>query len=271
MADLRLNVSLWPHASDTPRISSVGVPLAPMTSKPDAESPLTSQLIFGERFQVHHRTDGWAFGVGEDGYVGWTPEAALESESFPNQKVRALNAVLYIRPDMKSRPVAALPFGAAVEAGEAKNGFCPLSCGGWAPEPHLAPLGAVERDWVAVAKKFLGAPYLWGGRSPAGIDCSGLIQAARRAAGFACARDSDLQCTASGRNVATLKRGDLIFWKGHVGVMLSPTRLLHANAHHMAVVAEPLVDAEARIAAAGGGPVIARRRWPARANKETSE
>jgi cell wall-associated NlpC family hydrolase len=128
------------------------------------------------------------------------------------------------------------------------------------PRAHLAP---VAGDFVAQAERFLGAPYLWGGRSARGIDCSALVQLALLAAGREAPRDSDMQAALLGTELparAALRRGDLVFWKGHVGIMRDRDTLIHANAHHMAVAAEPFGPAAARIAAAGGGPVTGRRR-----------
>ena len=127
---------------------------------------------------------------------------------------------------------------------------------------HLAPIGAgFETDAAGVALRFLGAPYLWGGRESLGLDCSGLVQQALAACGKACPRDTDMQ---AGIGVAVapgdLARGDLVFWKGHVGMMLDAERMVHANGHHMATVVEPLAEAIARIEAAGYGPPTAYRR-----------
>jgi cell wall-associated NlpC family hydrolase len=224
---------------------------------------MTTQLLLGERFAVYDTAGGWVWGQAEaDGYVGYAPDACFGPDTPPpTHRVAALQALVYPEPDLKTRPFAAAPYGAPVAAGPAPGPWLELAEGGFVPLPHLAPLSAKAADWVAEAERFLGAPYLWGGRSAAGVDCSGLIQIARQAAGLPCPRDSDMQQRAPGRDVERLRRGDLVFWKGHVGVMLSPTRLLHANAFHMAAVAEPLAEAEARIAGSGGGPVTARRRW----------
>lgn len=243
----------------------VAATMAPVTATPDADAPMTTQLLLGERFAVYEASGGWVWGqAAADGYVGYAPEACFGPDApAPTHRVAVLQALVHPEPDLRSRPFAAAPYGATVTAEPAAERWMALADGGFAPLSHLAPLSAPAADWVAEAERFLGVPYLWGGRSAAGVDCSGLVQIARQAAALPCPRDSDMQARAPGRDVARLRRGDLVFWQGHVGVMLSPTRLLHANAHHMAVVAEPLAEAEARIAASGGGPVTARRRWSA--------
>jgi cell wall-associated NlpC family hydrolase len=246
-----------------PRPMVVATAAAPLTAAPDADAPMTTQLLLGEAFDVYEARRGWVWGQATlDGYVGYAPEACFAAPGpAPTHRVAALHAILYAEPDLKSRPVAAAPFGARVAAEPAAGAFHALAGLGYAPSVHLAPAASVEPDWVAVAERFVGAPYLWGGRSAAGIDCSGLVQIARQAAGLACPRDSDMQRAAPGEDAAAPARGDLVFWRGHVGVLVAPDTLLHANAHHMAVVAEPLAEAGARIAAAGL-PVLARRRWP---------
>ena len=244
----------------------VAVAMAPLTALPDTDAPLGSQLLLGEAFDVYDTAPGWAWGQSVlDGYVGYVPDCCLGPPgAAPTHRVTLGQALIYPRPDLRSRPVGAAPLGARLTIAEIGHAFCALADGGHIPTPHLCPVDRPSRDWVAVAQGFLGAPYLWGGRSAAGIDCSGLVQVARQASGHDCPRDSDMQAAAPGEDVAAgaLARGDLVFWKGHVGIMATPLQLLHANAHHMAVVSEPLARAEARIAAAGGGPVTARLRWP---------
>lgn len=260
MADRRRDPAQWGLDLQTPEAARIALAMAPVTAAPDGEAEMTSQLLFGEAFTVLHRRLGWAFGQSADGYAGWVPDAALGPAARPNARIAALSAILYARPDMKSRAIAALPFGALLEAAPEAQGFRETAMGGFVPAQHLVAREHAAPDWVAIAERFVGAPYLWGGRSPAGIDCSGLVQVARNAAGLSAPRDSDMQQSMPGRNVTALKRGDLVFWAGHVGVMLSPTRFLHANAHHMSVVVEPLAQAEARILAQGDGPITARRR-----------
>jgi cell wall-associated NlpC family hydrolase len=241
----------------------VCVPAAPVSDRPDGAAAMTSQLLFGERFAVYEAEGQWAWGqCSLDGYVGYVPRACLDDPAAfggaePTHRVAAVSTHVYPEPGFKARPGAALPYGARVAVAGAENGFAALAAGGFVPEGHLAPLGT-EADPAAEAERLLGVPYLWGGRSSLGIDCSGLVQIVLQAAGRDCPRDSDQQEAALGRPLARgerPRRGDLVFWKAHVGVMLTGTRLLHANIHHMAVAAEPLAEAKARIAAKGEGPV----------------
>jgi cell wall-associated NlpC family hydrolase len=268
LAAERLRGAVDAAAYAPPRPMAAAAPMVPVTGTPDGEAAMTTQLILGEGFAAYELRDGWAWGQCEaDGYVGYVPEAGLApARDAPSHRVRALTAVVYARPDLRSRPVGAVPFAARVTAVADERGFHALSLGGFVPTPHLAPVDSAEPDWVAVAERFLGAPYLWGGRTAAGLDCSGLVQVARQAAGLPCPRDSDMQA-AEGAELppdAALRRGDLVFWRGHVGIMADAMRLLHANAHAMAVTLEPLEAAAARVLAAGGGPVTARRRPEAR-------
>ncbi len=248
-----------------PRWRVVTTAAAPLSATPDGDAPMTTQLLLGERFAVYDSAGGWVWGQSAlDGYVGYAPDACFAPEgAAATHRVRALQALIYPEPSIKTRPIAAAPFGARLAAEAEGAAFLALDLGGYACAQDLAPADSVEIDWVATAARFLGAPYLWGGRTPGGVDCSGLVQIARQAAGHGCPRDSDMQALAPGRDVAPgrERRGDLIFWRGHVGIMLAPKTLLHATAHAMAVVTEPLAQVEARVAGLGLGAPVARRRW----------
>jgi hypothetical protein len=247
------------------RPRAVATPLAPMTATPNGEAETVTHLLLGERFDVYDADGMWAWGQAEDGYVGYVPDACLAPPGpAPTHRVAALQAPVYPEPSIRARPFAGLPFAARLR-GAQEGAFLRLEEGGFLCVQHVAPANSVERDWVATALRFLGAPYLWGGKSAAGIDCSGLVQLARQSAGLPCPRDSDMQA-AEGEAVApdALKRGDLVFWRGHVGIMLDRRRLLHATGHAMAVVVERLDAVCARVAAQGHGDPTALRRWPAR-------
>ena len=243
------------------RPMAVAVELLDLTLTPEPGAGLATQLLRGEAFTVYDHADGLAWGQsGRDGYVGYVAAAGLGPALGETARVTALWSHVYAAPALKARITAGLPLGAQVAVDGAEAGFARLAGGGFVPEQHLAP---VAGDAVDQALRFLGTPYLWGGRSARGIDCSGLVQMALAAVGIAAPRDSDMQAAMLGQPLeaeAPAARGDLIFWDGHVGILRDPETLVHANAHHMAVVAEPFAPAAARIEAAGGGPVTARRR-----------
>ncbi len=235
-------------------------PFAALTRVPDASAPLDSMILYGETFEAYEDKDGWVWGrSGVDGYVGYAPAAGFLAAAEipePTHKVVAATTHLYPEPKVKSYPVGALPRLARVSpTGRVENAFAELADGLWIPQVHLAALDAYEPDYVLSAYGFLGAPYLWGGRTAGGVDCSGLTQMALAMAGIDAPRDSDLQEAALGRTLESgekLRRGDLVFWPGHVGILTSPRGLIHANGHHMAVAAEPLRDAIDRIGAPRG-------------------
>jgi cell wall-associated NlpC family hydrolase len=241
---------------------------APMRAEPDPLTPFDTELLHGEEIAVYEIAGPWAWGQSAlDGYVGYVPAPSVASTEAPapTHRVATLWANVYARPALKSPPFAALPFAARVAVAEQREGFARIAPASWVSLGQLAPLAEPVADWVATARRFVGTPYLWGGRSPAGLDCSALVQLARQSAGHACPRDSDMQA-ALGRALGpgeALGRGDLVFWRGHVGIMLDGQRMLHANGHHMATVIEPLDEAVARIEAAGGGPVTRHARLDA--------
>ncbi len=214
---------------------------------------LASQLTYGETIRVFETRQGWSFGQSEsDGYVGYVPENALGPASPATHRVFCLKAHAYPEPSVKSIPARIFPFGSKLSAVSEEGSFVEVHGGGYVPKSQLLDLGEFVSDFVATAETFIGAPYLWGGKGPDGIDCSGLVQLALHSAGHSCPRDSDMQEAALGEPLSShdgLARGDLIFWAGHVGIMADGDTLLHANASHMAVVKENLRLAESRIKA----------------------
>ena len=236
---------------------------APLRRAPDPEAPLDSEALFGETAIVYEARGDWRWAQLErDGYVGWLPAAALGAARLATHKILALRAHAYPAPSIKRPPRLALSLGARLEIERFEAGFAVTVDSLFVYAKHVAPLAAREPDFVAVAERFLETPYLWGGRTSEGIDCSGLAQTALAAAGVAAPRDSDLQQAALGASIAQddLRRGDLVFWKGHVGIMRDATTLLHANAWAMQVASEPLAEAVARIENSGGGAIVSIRR-----------
>ena len=238
-----------------PNPHSVIVPVADVYAAATPKTR-TSQIRLGEVFHVYDSADGYSWGqCGTDGYVGYVATQALGALVTSNRSTTALSAHTYSQPDMKSFCTARLPFDTALQTDVEENGFVQTNHG-WV---HKSAFIALDCDPVSVAEQFLSVPYLWGGRSSFGLDCSALVQVMMTAAEKACPRDSDMQTSLGKEIQGPLCRGDLVFWKGHVGIMQSATHLLHANAHHMAVVSEPLNVAIERILPVDG-PVTAQRR-----------
>ncbi len=241
---------------------------APLRRRRDVAAAYESELVFGELFEVFEFGDGWAWGqAGRDGYVGYLQAGALGPPGPPaTHRVSALRSFVYPVADIKVTPLLHVPFGAEV-ALLAREGDFMRTPAGWLFAAHLAPIEALAADPVAVAERFIGIPYLWGGKSTLGLDCSGLVQTACYACGIAAPRDSDLQEACLGEKIARperaedFQRGDLLFWPGHVALAQGEGCLLHANAHFMAVTSEALGPALARIAAKGA-PLRQVRRLP---------
>ncbi|MDQ2861514.1 MAG: C40 family peptidase [Pseudomonadota bacterium] len=238
-------------------------PVAAIRSAPDPTAEQIDQLLFGELFDRVETADGHVWGQARrDGCVGFVEAAALSSEiRAPTHWIAALRAFAFETPAVKAPGRGPLSLNALVSIDADADRFAHAAGLGWIAKTHLAPMGTCLADPADVAERFVATPYLWGGRDSLGLDCSGLVQQALYAGGRACPRDSDQQAGLGARAPPGIpRRGDLVFWPGHVGMMLDAERLLHANAHHMAVAVEPLAEAVARIRAAGAGEPTAHRR-----------
>jgi cell wall-associated NlpC family hydrolase len=246
-------------------IRQVKVPSAPLRRSPQPDAPLDTEALCGEKVMVFEDAKGWSWvQLKGDGYVGYMPSDALRPIPLEvTHKISALRGLVFSAPDIKSPPLKALSFSAHISCTGAGK-FLRIEDGGFIHLRHASNLNDRTKDFVTVAERFLGTPYLWGGKTSLGIDCSGLIQVAMQSAGHFCPRDSYMQAVEVGVALEhdrfdLLKRGDLIFWKGHVGVMLDNERLLHANAHYMEVSIEPLAIVVVRQAASGNPIQVMRR------------
>ena len=249
---------------DAPRFSegekfSVRAGRAALRVRPSDDAAQDSELLFGESFTVYDRAHGWAWGqAAGDLYVGYIKEDCLAAPFAAQARVSALMAPVFAHPDLKTPVRDLLPLNAQVPIRNRDGDYADIGSG-FVHHRHLAAEN--ETDFAAVAQRFVGVPYVWGGKTAAGLDCSGLIQTSLQAVGKAAPRDTDMMEQALGEKVslADVRRGDLVFWKGHMGVMLDAQMFLHANAFHMQVAIEPLDDAVARIRQIAG-PVTSIKR-----------
>lgn len=266
LADARLKGQVTAERYVTPETCQIASPLVSVHKSPRADAMQLTQTLLGEVVQVFERLQGWAWvQLVRDGYVGYVAEAALTNGvTPPTHRVAVPSTFSYPSASIKTQPVVTLTLNAAVTVVAAQDRFSQLADGRWVFSDHLKPVAQAEPDFVAVAQRFLHVPYYWGGKSVQGLDCSGLVQLSLEAAGQSALRDSDMQEATLGEQIFPndldgLRRGDLVFWNGHVGIMTDAETLLHANGQHMMVAAEPLRTAVDRIAASYGAVSSIRR------------
>ena len=253
------------YVSGTPM--QVAAPVADVRREPRPDAALDTQALSGDTVTIYEETeDGWAWGqLASDDYVGYLPSSALsKSIATPTHRVCVPTTLTYTAASIKQQPVEHLPMGAGVSVVEQTGDFYRLSIGRYVWAMHLTPIDKLASDFVSVCEQLVGIPYLWGGTSSWGLDCSGLVSTGFRMAGVEAPRDSDMLEAAFGSSLGafgdqTLQRGDLVFWKGHVGIMQDEATLLHANGYHMQVASEALDGAVERIAHLYAKPTTCRR------------
>jgi cell wall-associated NlpC family hydrolase len=241
---------------------------ADLRRAPSHDAPIDTQALLGEAVMLYDEEEGWGWvQLARDGYVGYLSSAAVaETVPQPTHRVAVNRTFVYPWHDLKLPVLDALPLGALVHVHDMVRGFARIADASYVFADHLVASDAKAEDFVAVAERLLHAPYLWGGKTSLGLDCSGLVQIALGEAGILAPRDTDLQERELGldlafdESLAGLRRGDLVFWRGHVGIMRDATTLIHANAHHMLVASEPLREARDRIFAKTGGEITAIKR-----------
>ena len=266
LADARLEGRVPASRFAAGKPAQVCNPVLGVFKEPRFDAMQVTQLLLGERVRIFEDHEGWAWIQAEsDSYVGYVAADGLTDDvAEPTHRVFVPTTLLFPGPDIKMQPTITATMNARLAVVAVEGRFARLRSGRYAIAGHLKPVAESEADFVASAEALLHTPYLWGGKSALGIDCSGLVQLAFESAGIASPRDSDMQEKNLGRLLGhgerkMLRRGDLVFWKGHVGIMRDEATLLHANAHFMQVTSEPLAVAEARIAANDGTITAIRR------------
>ena len=239
----------------------VSAPLAPIRPAPQGAA-LDRQILYGHPVRQLEPQEGFARDE-TSGYVGYIPEGALGEWAAPTHRIAARSSFLFKAPDFKTSDPLHLSCGSLLQIAEVEGKYARTHDGQYAIAAHLAPCDRPQPDMAATAETLLGTPYLWAGNSAFGIDCSGLVQLAAQAAKLPCQGDSDLQSQSFGQAVplgTAPRRNDLLLWKGHVAIVSDDDEIIHANAHHMAVAREGLMEAIARIERQGDGRVTAHRR-----------
>lgn len=266
LADAALAGKVEAERFVAPRPMQVIEPVITVHKSPRFDAMQLTQALFGEQVKLFQEEEGWAWvQLVKDGYVGYVKGNALSPHVVaPTHRVAVPATFMYPEAGLKTLPATPLTLNAQVSVTAESGAFSQLSNGRFVFTAHLKRIDDVDPDFVTVAELFRHVPYYWGGKSVQGLDCSGLVQLSLEACGKAALRDSDMQERTLGESLLvndldSLKRGDLVFWNGHVGIMTDESTLLHANGHHMMVVAEPLKDAVERIAAKYGQLTSVRR------------
>jgi cell wall-associated NlpC family hydrolase len=265
-AALRNRIDVPRYAEGRPARIKAG--RAPLRCEPTATSRMGSELLFGETVSIFETRDGWSWVQSqEDGYVGYVRADFLgEAGEAATHWISALRSFIFSKPDIKSPVLEVLSMNSPIRVTARKERFVAVEGGGYVWADHIADLHDYEEDHAAVALRFLGTPYLWGGRSSIGLDCSGLVQMALARCGKEAPRDSDMQSRQVGENVpfggdgSVLRHGDLVFWDGHVGFWLDGGDFVHANATDMMVTRGPFVNIARQIREATGVDVTVVRR-----------
>jgi cell wall-associated NlpC family hydrolase len=261
---LRSSVSATAYVSGSAH--QVSVPVARVLSEPMSYATQLTQAVFGEIVDVFETREGWAWiKLSRDGYVGYTETINLNAQvKTSTHHVTVASTICFPRANLKTQPITVLPCQSHLSVTGPSGDYLALATGGFVYAQHISPVGNFAKDFVSIAEKFVDVPYLWGGRTALGLDCSGLVQIALQSAGIEAQRDADMQEQQCGEAVNPidlngLRRGDLVFWNGHVGIMCDSTMLLHANGYHMMVVKEPLTAAIRRIATTGSAITSVKR------------
>lgn len=267
LADARLKGEVEALRYTEGEAGEIVVPAVALRREPKGDSTRMTEGLFGEKVTAFHREGGWAWvQLRRDGYVGYVEDRAVAVTSGePTHRVSVPRTFVYPNADLKSEPARPLYLNSELIVEEAGSTWSRLKGDGWVFSKHLMRAGEHAVDAAAVAETFLNVPYLWGGKTQSGLDCSGLAQISLHAAGHECPRDTDMMERALGRRLepgVPLQRGDLVFWKGHVGIVLDEQRFLHANGFHMLTIIEPLARAVDRIRSQYGEITSVRRLEP---------
>ena len=265
LADIRLRDQVSAQQYVEGDITSIIEPRVALRARPDLTAGFVSEALLGDRVRVFEVKEGWAWGQMEkDNYVGYIPLETLSGIHMPpSHRVCVPATFIYPKADLKSQPATRIFLNSQLLIDEITDDWAALAGGGYVYHSHICPVDEFSSDPVAVAEQFLGVPYLWGGSTQDGLDCSALVQQAYHACGLECPRDGDMieeSIGETGHN--SLQRGDLVFWDGHIGMIIDDHRMIHANGHHMAVVVEDFAKAEARISNIYGSDARFKRTIP---------